>query len=75
LTRITYNHFIEDSRQVGEGLVVGTPNWEQTLEANRLAYAKQIVASDEFVTKYPITLAADQYVDALFASAMIFAQT
>ena len=70
-TRITYNNFIEDARQIGEGVVVGTPNWEEQLEANRLAYAKQIVASVEFVAKYPITLSAAQYVDGLFASAMI----
>ena len=60
-TRISYDQFIEDSRQVGESLVVLTPGWEQRLEVNRQAYAGQVVSSSEFVMKYPLTLSAAEY--------------
>ncbi|MCM3902469.1 MAG: DUF4214 domain-containing protein, partial [Pyrinomonadaceae bacterium] len=70
-TRITYNQFITDSREVGENVVLGQVGWEQKLEANRQAYAEQVVGSSDFVTKYPLAMTADQYVNALFATAMV----
>jgi CSLREA domain-containing protein len=68
-TRMTYLQFIRDARQVGEGVAVGLPGWQQKLEANRQAYAEQTVGSTEFVTEYPLSMIATQYVEALFASA------
>jgi CSLREA domain-containing protein len=69
--RMTYLQFIRDARRVGEGVSVGLPGWEQKLEANRQAYAEQIVGSPEFITTYPLSMTATQYVEALFTSAVV----
>jgi hypothetical protein len=59
---------MRDTRQVGTGVVVGQTGYEAKLEANKQAYAQQIVTSAAFLARFPITAAA-QYVDALYASA------
>jgi CSLREA domain-containing protein len=69
--RLTYLQVIRDARRVGEGVSVGLPGWEQKLEANRQAYAEQIVGSTEFITMYPLSMTATQYVAALFTSAVV----
>ncbi len=68
-SRLTYLQFLRDARQVGNGVIVGEPGWEQTLEDNKQAYALQVVTSSQFVAQYPLNQNPDTYVDALFASA------
>ncbi len=68
-TRVTYRQFVKDAQQVGQGVVVGQTGYEQLLAQNKQAYAEQTVASAEFVARYPLSLTAAQYVDALFATA------
>jgi hypothetical protein len=67
--RITYSQFIHDARFVGDGVIVGQPGYEARLEANKQAYINQVAASAAFTSTYPSTMTADQFVDALFASA------
>jgi hypothetical protein len=67
-SRVPYFPFMRDTRQVGTGVVVGQAGYEAKLEANKQAYAQQIVTSAAFLARFPITAAA-QYVDALYASA------
>jgi hypothetical protein len=67
-TRVTYRELIRDQRQVGEGVVVGQPGYEQILEANKNAYAAQVVVRGDFAARFAQTT-ADAYVDALYASA------
>lgn len=68
-SRITYDQFIRDARQVGDGVVVGQPGFDVRLGANEQTYATQVVTSAAFINRYPVAQTADQYVDALFASA------
>jgi uncharacterized delta-60 repeat protein len=68
-TRLPYRQFVRDARQLGKGVVVGQPGDVQTLEANRQAYAERIVSGSDFAARFPLALTADQYVDALYASA------
>jgi hypothetical protein len=67
-TRVTYRELIRDQRQVGEGVVVGQPGYEQLLDANKNAYAAQVVARGDFAARFAQTT-ADTYVDALYTSA------
>jgi hypothetical protein len=67
-SRVFYLPFMRDTRQVGTGVVVGQTGYEAKLEANKQAYAQQIVTSAAFLARFPITAAA-QYVEALYASA------
>ncbi|MCM3901320.1 MAG: DUF4214 domain-containing protein [Pyrinomonadaceae bacterium] len=70
-TRFMYQEFMRDARQVGEGVVMGQPGADAVLEANKQAYATEIVTSSAFITRFPIVLSADQYADSLFFSAMV----
>jgi hypothetical protein len=69
--RYPYVSFLKDSQQVGQGVVVGDPGAAALLEANKQAYATQVVTSAAFNTAYPAALTASQFVDALFASATV----
>jgi hypothetical protein len=70
-TRFPYLQFVKDARHVGEGVVVGQPGADQQLETNKQSYATDIVNSSAFIARFSTTLTADQFVDALAASAMI----
>jgi hypothetical protein len=69
-TRMGYRELIRDQRQIGEGVVIGQPGAEQTLEANKQAYAAQVVAGANFAGRFPQT-DAGAYVDALYSSASV----
>jgi CSLREA domain-containing protein len=75
LTRISYNQFVRDARQVGEGVVVGQTGYDVRIGVNEQAYATQVVTSAAFINRYPLAQTADQYVDALFASAGVTPKT
>jgi uncharacterized repeat protein (TIGR01451 family) len=70
-SRLSYQQLIRDGHKVGEGVVVGVGNWQQQLEENKDAYARQVASSAQFIAQYPLAQTADQFVDALFASAMV----
>lgn len=70
-SRFKYQEFMKDARQVGEGFIFGQPGADAVIEANKQAYATQIVTSAAFVTRFPVGLSADQYADSLFFSAMV----
>jgi hypothetical protein len=67
-TRVTYRELIRDQRQIGEGVIVGQTGYEAALDANKNAYAAQVVADPAFAARFPQTT-AETYVDALYASA------
>jgi len=70
-SRLPYLEFVRDARRVGEGVVFGDPGSEQQLENNKQAYATDVVNSTAFITRFPTTLSAAQFVDALSASAEV----
>ena len=57
--------FLFDTRLIGENVIVGTPNWEQSLEANKVNFLNLFVERPEFVERYPLTLTPAQFVEAL----------
>jgi hypothetical protein len=50
-------------------VVFGQPGSDVRIAANEQIYATQVVTSAAFINRYPLAQTADQYVDALFASA------
>ena len=66
-----YLEFLTDTQSIGRGVVVNTPGWEALLEANKAAYAALFVARPEFKSLYPSTMTPAQFVDALYAHALI----
>ena len=74
-TRFPYLEFIRDARRVGTGVIIGQTGAEQLLENNKQAYATDIVTSSAFTSRFPLTLSAAEYVDALFSSVMVVTST
>lgn len=70
-TRFQYLPFLKDGQQVGAGVIIGQPGADALLEANKQAYAQQIVTSAPFIASYPVAQTAAQFVDALFATAAV----
>jgi hypothetical protein len=70
-SRFPYLEFMRDARRVGDGVIVGQAGAEQLLENNKQTYATDIVNSAAFVSRFPTTLSAIQFVDALFGSAAV----
>ena len=68
-SRMSYVELIRAQSQLGDGVIVGQPGADAKLEANKNAYATQVVTSSAFITKYPTSLNASDYVDALYTSA------
>ncbi len=66
---MSYRAFVRDARAVGEGVVVGQPDWQARLAANRRAYAEEFVARPAFREEFPESLTAPQYVERLNAKA------
>ncbi|HEU4596939.1 MAG TPA: hypothetical protein VFS10_17530, partial [Pyrinomonadaceae bacterium] len=64
-----YRTFLRDQRQIGEGVIIGTPGSFEQLEANRQEYLEEFVSRAEFVAAFPQGQAAATYVDTLFANA------
>jgi hypothetical protein len=61
--------FLPDTQQIGQGVVVGAPDWEAQLEANKQTFINSFVARAAFTAQYPAGMSAAQYVDALNANA------
>jgi len=70
-TRMTYQDLVRDTRQLGEGVIVGEPGAAAQLEQNKQTYATQVVNTAAFIDRFPTTLTAAEYVDALYASAQV----
>jgi CSLREA domain-containing protein len=64
---IRFNEFLPDSQEIGRGLVVGRPGWEQVLENNKVAFTQTFVQRLRFTTEFPTSLTPGQFVDQLFA--------
>jgi Tol biopolymer transport system component len=63
------NEFLPDTREIGQGVVVNQPGWEQLLESNKQAFATEFVQRSRFTSAYPTSMSSEQFVDALFANA------
>jgi len=70
-SRFAYLELVRDGRRVGQDVVIGQAGADQQLENNKQAYATDIVNSAAFLARFPTSLSADQFVDALFSSAMV----
>ena len=60
-----FAELIPDAQTIGNGVVVGDPNWQGKLEANTVAFINTFVSRLEFQAAYPAQLTAAQYVDNL----------
>jgi Tol biopolymer transport system component/N-acetylneuraminic acid mutarotase len=66
---VRYDEFMADTQQMSKGVVVGAPNWEQTLEMNKQNFAAEFVLRLRFTQDHPTSRTPAQFVDELFANA------
>jgi hypothetical protein len=66
---IRFNEFLQDTQQIGQGVIVGQGNWEQILENNKQAFTADFVQRARFTTAFPLSMTAAQFVDTLNANA------
>lgn len=62
---IRLNEFLADTQQIGQGVVVGAPGWEQQLENNKQAFASAFVQRSRFAAAFPTSMNPAQFVDKL----------
>jgi PA domain/Domain of unknown function (DUF4214) len=62
---IRFNEFLPDAQRVAQGVQVGIGDWQGQLEANKTAYAREFVVRQRFLTAYPLTLTAAEFVNQL----------
>ncbi|PYS72075.1 MAG: hypothetical protein DMF73_09200 [Acidobacteria bacterium] len=53
-------------KQIGNGVIVNQGNWQQQLEANKVAFSQAFVQRSRFTTAYPTSMAPATFVDQLF---------
>jgi hypothetical protein len=72
---ITFADFINETQQLGKGVQVGIGNWQAQLEANKQAYALLFVQRSDFLTAFPNSMTAQQFVDKLDMNAEMVLST
>jgi YVTN family beta-propeller protein len=60
-----FNQFFVDSAKVGRNVVVNQTGWEALLEGNKVAFYKGWVQLPNFLTAFPSSMTAAQFVDKL----------
>jgi hypothetical protein len=63
---LTRAQFLPDARAISNGVIVNQGNWQQQLEANKVAYFADFVTRTQFVNAYPANWTAQQFVDKLY---------
>ena len=66
---LVLDEFLPDTRQLGEGVVVGRDGWQGRLAANQTAYFLRFVTTGRFLSKYPESLDGDAFTRAIYATA------
>jgi hypothetical protein len=62
---VSFTQFLRDTQRLGQGVQVGIGNWQTKLDTNKAAFASDFVARTDFITTFPQTMTATQFVDTL----------
>jgi hypothetical protein len=62
---IRLDEFLSDTQQIGEGVTVLKPGWEQALENNTRAFTEDFVQRSRFMSAFPSTMTPAEFVDQL----------
>jgi hypothetical protein len=66
---IRLNEFLPDTQRITRGVVVLQTGWEQVLENNKQAFTQEFVQRSRFLTEFPASMTATQFVDKLNTNA------
>ena len=62
---VRLNEFLPDTQEIGRGVIVGQPGWEQVLENNKQAFTAEFVQRARFTAAFPTSITSAQFVDKL----------
>lgn len=62
---IRLTEFLADSHAIGENVICCSTQAQQILEGNKVAYFNAFVSRQRFLTDYPLTMSAGDFVDTL----------
>jgi hypothetical protein len=62
---VTLGSFLSDTRSISEGVIVNVGDWQTHLENNKRAFALDFVGRANFLSAYPSTMTADEFVTKL----------
>jgi hypothetical protein len=62
---VRLNEFFPDTQAIGRGVVIGQPGADQLLENNKQALIAEFVLRSRFLTAFPVSMTAAQFVDKL----------
>ncbi|HEX7313217.1 MAG TPA: hypothetical protein VF297_04825 [Pyrinomonadaceae bacterium] len=68
---IRRDNFMSETRSISNGIVVGETDWQNKFEANKNAYMLAFVQRGDFQAAFPGAMTAEQFVDKLFANALL----
>jgi hypothetical protein len=60
--------FLQDTKEIGQGVTVGRDGWQQKLEENKRAFAAGFASRPKFADRYPQSMTPEAFVDALNAN-------
>jgi hypothetical protein len=66
---VRLNEFLSDTREIGQGVIVGQGNWQQQIENNKQAFTASFVQRSRFLITLPTSMTPAQFVDTLNANA------
>jgi hypothetical protein len=62
---IRFNEFLFDTQEIGRGVIVNQPGWEQLLESNKQSFMAEFVQRARFTGAYPSSMSAQTFVNTL----------
>jgi Tol biopolymer transport system component len=66
---VRFNDFLQDTQEIGDGVVVLQSGWEQKLENNKQSFVNEFVGRSAFTNAYPTSLSPAQFIDRLNTNA------
>jgi len=60
---VRLNEFLPDTQRIGQGVIVNVGNWEQQLEANKVAFALEFVLRQRYLSAFPLSMTPAEVVD------------
>ena len=65
---LKFSEFLPDTHALAQGVVVLQTGWENVLENNKQSFLDQFVQRSRFITAFPLSMTAAQFVDQLNAN-------
>ena len=65
---VRFNEFLADSQEIGRGIIVGQPGWQEALETNKRNFIATFVQRQRFTNAFNATT-NEQFVDMLNSNA------